>query len=302
MIKNEKLAIAAQNYLSYLETNRSTNTVRSYTSDLEDWLADLERREIQTTRELTRELRRPDIRSYVDGLQQRLEKASVSRRMAAITSFLKWMKMRSYIDRDVWTQFPTIKLPKRVTRVLSFQEVFELIHQPDVSTQQGARDRAIMEVMYGSGLRLEETVGIKIENIKDGFVRVMGKGRKERATPLTQNAQEAIRAYLSFFDERRSGPLFLNHRDCPLNGRSVGRILSKHMKEIHPKKRVHPHLMRHSCATHVMSAGADLATVSQLLGHANLATAQRYTFVDLPALRGEYLDAHPIASGGKPNG
>jgi integrase/recombinase XerC len=177
-----------------------------------------------------------------------------------------------------------------------------LIEAPDLGTVLGRRDRAIFEIIYGSGLRVSECVGLNAGDVdlQSGWVKVLGKGNKERTVPFGGPAGKAIEESLADRPSTEaSSPLFVNFRGTRLTARSVARILVKHLVRMAATRSISPHGLRHSFATHLLAAGADLRTIQELLGHARLSTTQRYTHVDLGALLDEYRDAHPLAKGNK---
>jgi len=180
---------------------------------------------------------------------------------------------------------------------LKIEEAKELIDAPDISTILGRRDRAIFEVIYGCGLRVSEAVGLNRGDIDfaSSWIKVFGKGSKERTVPIGPPACAAIEAMLA--DRaglRGNSPLFVNFRGTRLTSRSVARMLEKHLLRIAAARSISPHGLRHSFATHLLAAGADLRAIQELLGHARLSTTQRYTHVDLGALLDEYREAHPL--------
>jgi integrase/recombinase XerC len=187
---------------------------------------------------------------------------------------------------------------KSLPRFFKIEEMQELIEAPDTATVLGRRDRAIFEIIYGSGLRVSECVGLNVGDVDlhSGWVKVLGKGNKERTVPFGTPAKKAIEDSLSDRSAREAvAPLFVNFRGSRLTARSVARILTKHLIRMAAARSISPHGLRHSFATHLLAAGADLRTIQELLGHARLSTTQRYTHVDLGALLDEYRDSHPLA-------
>lgn len=290
-------------FLTELETQRrcSPHTVRAYGLDLRDWEADLrEKRGISTVQELGRRLEPVHLRGYLSALHDTRERSSICRRLSAIRSFLKFLRKREWIARDVGVLVPSPKAPKKLPRFLKVEETEVLVQAPDSGTRLGRRDRALFEVLYGCGLRVSEAVGLNLGDVdlKAGWVRVLGKGSKERTVPFGPPALAALEAYLE--DRGTAGSLksddalFVNFRGTRLSSRSVARILAKHLVRVAAGKTLSPHGLRHGFATHLLAAGADLRTIQELLGHARLSTTQRYTHVDLGALLDEYRSAHPL--------
>lgn len=297
-----KLTQAADQFLDFLTHQKrySPNTLRAYRIDLDHWLSDLKERGIGTLGELSSRIEVNQLRSYLSSLYDSHEKTSLCRRLSAIRSFLKYLRSQKLITRDIGILVPTPKTKKSLPEFFKIEEMEELINAPDVSTVLGRRDRAIFEVIYGCGLRVSEAVGLNIcdVSLEKGWLTVMGKGSKERSVPFGPPARQAIEAWLSDrpgVTKSSSSPLFVNFRGGRLTSRSVARLLAKHLVRIAASRSISPHGLRHSFATHLLAAGADLRTIQELLGHARLSTTQRYTHVDLGALLDEYKEAHPLA-------
>jgi integrase/recombinase XerC len=296
---------AAEQFFEYLTHQKrySPNTLRAYRIDLEHWLLDLQdKRGIQSLAELSTQMEVAQLRSYLSSLYDTHEKSSLCRRLSAIRSFLKYLRVQGLIARDVSVLVPTPKAKKTLPEFFKVEEMDELISAPDTSTILGRRDRAIFEVLYGCGLRVSEAVGLNISDVslEQGWLTVMGKGSKERSVPFGPPAREAIEAWLSDRQDltpktASSTPLFVNFRGGRLTARSVARLLARHLVRMAASRSISPHGLRHSFATHLLAAGADLRTIQELLGHARLSTTQRYTHVDLGALLDEYRVAHPLA-------
>ncbi|MDR3608868.1 MAG: tyrosine recombinase [Oligoflexia bacterium] len=298
------LRAAIEEFLSFLATQRrlSAHTLRAYRIDLEHWLDDLESvRKIADTAALAERLEPVHLRSYLASLYDTHERASICRRLSAIRSMLRYFRMRGWIDRDVGQWVSSPKKEKNLPNFLKIEEMEELIEAPDLTTSLGLRDRAIFELLYGSGLRVSEGVGLSMGDVdlERGWATVFGKGSKERRVPLGPPAVEALRAY---WERRRAqgeglhgkSPVFVNYRGGRLTSRSVARTVARHLVRIASAKNLSPHGLRHSFATHLLAAGADLRVIQELLGHARLSTTQRYTHVDLGALLDEYRGAHPL--------
>jgi len=244
------------------------------------------------------------LRGYLASLNDALERSSVCRHLSAIRGFLKHARLRGWLARDIGTLVPTPRAPRTLPKFLKIEEVRDLIAAPDPSTDRGRRDRALFEVIYGAGLRVSEAVGLDVGDLDlgTGWVRVRGKGGKERQVPLGSPAVSAVREYLAGGPEHPSeqGPLFRNPGRGRLTSRSVARILQRHLTGLASTKSLSPHGLRHSFATHLLAAGADLRTIQELLGHSRLSTTQRYTHVDLGTLLDEYREAHPLGNRARP--
>jgi integrase/recombinase XerC len=289
---------AIHEFIEYLGVQKrsSAETVRAYSSDLHQWNRDLKLRGIAGLTELSVQLDPKHLRAYLADLYGSHEKSSICRKLSAIRSFLKFLRNRKWVDRDIGVLIPTPKTKKTLPQFLKVEEAIELIEAPDLTSRLGRRDRALFEVLYGSGLRVSEAVSLNIEDLdlEKGWLTVMGKGSKERTVPFGKPAQSAVQEYLADRGAEKTGALFVNFRGQRLTSRSVGRILNKHLVRIASSKSLSPHGLRHSFATHLLAAGADLRTIQELLGHSRLSTTQRYTHVDLGALLDEYRGAHPL--------
>ncbi len=296
------VAPAIDLFLEYLVVERrfSPHTFRNYGIDLRDWCRDLEERGIRTLAELSSDLKPLHLRSYLARLNSSLERTSLSRRLSAIRSFLRYARRQSWITRDVGALVPAPKTRKSLPRFFGIEEMKELVEAPDLSTRLGRRDRALFELMYASGLRVSEVVGLDLGHVdfENRWVRVFGKGSKERMVPFHEAALEALQSYLADRSlggaEAGATPLFTNSRGSRLSSRSVARILTKHLVRIAASKSLSPHGIRHSFATHLLAGGADLRTIQEMLGHSRLATTQRYTHTDYDLLAEAYQGAHPL--------
>lgn len=302
---------ATARFLENLAAQRgaSPHTCRAYGIDLENWIKDLEHnRGICTIADLSSKLEPVHLRSYLAGLHDSHERTSICRRLSAIRSFLRFLRLKQWINRDIGVLVPSPKAKRSLPRFLKIEEIQELVEAPDSSTRLGRRDRALFEILYGCGLRVSEAVGLDLGDVdlENGWVRVLGKGSKERTVPFGLPAKEALELYLSdsanLADlKRRGGPLFVNYLGTRLTARSVARILNRHLVRVASAKTLSPHGLRHSFATHLLAAGADLRTIQEMLGHSRLSTTQRYTHVDLGALVDEYRGSHPLNGFSKGN-
>ena len=291
---------AIQHFLSNLEKVRrlSPHTLRAYEGDLRDWSEAIAKNSKDTSLENLAESYEPSqLRSYLHGLFETHERTSISRRLSAIRSFFRFCRKQGWITRDVSALVPSPKTNRPLPRFLSVDQALDLLRSPDTSTLLGRRDRALFEVLYGCGLRVSEAVGLNVQDIQasSGWITVTGKGSKQRTVPLGQHAKDALEEYL---EERskKNEPVFVNLRGGRLTTRSVARILARHLvRALSAEGAVSPHGLRHSFATHLLAAGADLRAIQELLGHSRLSTTQKYTHVDLGTLMDEYRGAHPLA-------
>ncbi len=293
-------------FLAYLRLNRgvSVHTARAYESDLTQFIAHVAADTGVRAADLAPSaLDRSAIRSFL-GKSHALgqSRATAARKLAAIRTFLRYLRREALVDSD---QGALVRTPKRDVRMpnhLSEDEMAHLVEAPDVQSALGRRDRAILELFYASGLRLSELAGLDIDDVSLSrkMARVLGKGSKERLVPFNRAAASAIRDYLAdratlvAGSPGRDEPLFVNYRGGRLTGRSIDRLVRRHATAS-GRSGVSPHALRHSFATHLLQRGADLRAIQELLGHARLSTTQRYTHVNAAQLLDVYRKAHPRA-------
>lgn len=298
-MKPASLEAAIANHLEVLEIQRkrSPNTLRGYGTDLRDFARGMADLGFSTLGEIDRGLKPLHLRSYLAKFSESHERSSLCRRLSAIRGFLRFCRSEGWIERDIGPLVPSPKTKKTLPDFLKIEDVKELIDAPDVATLLGRRDRAIFELIYGCGLRVSEAVALNSGDVdfREGWVKVFGKGSKERTVPMGKPALEALSTMLGDREKVAStDPIFRNFRGGRLTSRSVARILTKHLVRIAASRMISPHGLRHSFATHLLAAGADLRGIQELLGHAQLSTTQRYTHVDLGGLIDEYRQAHPL--------
>lgn len=287
-------------FLEEIRTRRrlSAHTLKAYSIDLEHWRMDLGKRGLSDLAELSGKLEPKHLRSYLSGLYDSLERSSICRRLSAIRSFLRYLRNQGLIARDVGVLVPSPRTKQGLPKFFKIEETLELLEAPDPSTWLGRRDRALFEILYGCGLRVSEAVGLNWQDIdlNTQWVRVMGKGSKERTVPFGGPAKRALEEYRSSMSlaPAEGDAVFLNYRAQRITTRSVARLLARHLVRMASAKTLSPHGLRHSFATHLLAANADLRTIQEMLGHARLSTTQRYTHVDLGALMDEYRNAHPL--------
>jgi len=300
-------------FLEYLRLNEnaSVHTVRAYESDLSQYLSFLSeylhRRQADV---VIADLTHVNARGFLGSLHTRgTTKSSAARKLSAIRAFGRYLRRAGVLDADPAALVGAPKREQRIPAHLGVDEMSKLLEMPDVSVPLGRRDRAILELFYASGLRLSELVGLDLDdvNVSGRVVRVLGKGRKERIVPFNRSAAEALRAWLGdreqFVAERGltpiprrvRAPLFLNYRGGRLSTRSVDKLVRRYMAACSTRYGISPHALRHSFATHLLEAGADLRAIQELLGHARLSTTQRYTHVNIGQLMESYRKAHPKA-------
>ena len=288
-------------YVNYLEAERNVSpyTVRNYTTDLLDFFQFLKAKGVGSLKDVDK----PVLRDFLSHLmEQGLVKASIARKLSAIRSFYRYLLREGIIPTSPAATTSSPKLDRRLPSFLTIEEVERLLEAPDLSKPEGLRDRAIMELLYASGLRVSELVNLNLEqvNLDTNEIRALGKGAKERVVLIGKPAAEALSTYLSqgrpeLSGKKLSSALLLNRYGERLVKRSVQRILGKYANIAGIDKRVHPHLLRHTFATHLLDGGADLRVVQELLGHADLSSTQIYTHVTKSQARKVYLSAHPRA-------
>jgi tyrosine recombinase XerC len=286
-------------YLAYLrhERNASPHTISSYKIDLSQLAAYLEARKLKLPQVDNVVLRGFLVELY----QKQLTKTSAARKLAAIRSFFEFCVRRKWVEDNPAKVVATPRLDRHVPRFLSEDEMVKLLEVPPSDDALGLRDRAILEFFYATGIRVSELVGADLDDISldEKMVRVRGKGKKERLVPFGRKAAASLEAYLRV---RASFPLvlgesaaFLNYQGTRLTSRSVQRLVTKYFKLAALRTKISPHALRHSFATHLLSRGADLRVIQELLGHESLATTQKYTHVDVKHLLDIYRKAHPRA-------
>ncbi len=294
----ERLTEQIAAFCAYLETERnvSPHTLSAYGRDLKQ-LAEFVGREKGEGAQ-ARDVDHLLLRRYLALLGKNAQKTSIGRKLAAIRTFFRFLLRRGIIARNPAELIATPKREQRLPFHLDIDQATTLVEAPADDQKHALRDRAILELLYSSGLRVSELVGLTLSQLRldPGYVRVWGKGGKERIVPVGSRAVEAIRDYLRLRGELAgSGALFLNTRGERINRRSVGRIVDAHVLRIAAFKRISPHILRHTFATHLLEAGADLRSIQEMLGHTSLSTTQKYTHVNLDRLMEVYDKAHPKA-------
>jgi integrase/recombinase XerC/integrase/recombinase XerD len=292
-------ADALERFAEELEARHfSANTRRAYATDLRDLGRWAGGRGIEPTEVSYRVLR-----GYAAELGgRRLERSSISRRLAAARSFLDHLRRRDEIPSNPAELLPNPKHSSRLPRVLGPDEVRQLLERIGHSTPLESRDRAMLEIAYSSGLRCSELIGLDVESVdfESETLRIVGKGRKERIVPLGEPAQRALREYVekarpALVDGTSERALLVSKSGRRLSPSDVTRRLDRRVREAALAGRVSPHALRHSFATHMLEGGADLRSIQELLGHASLSTTQIYTRVEPSRLRAAYADSHPRA-------
>lgn len=281
-----------QAFLLHLENkNFSANTVKSYRADLQEFTDYLSKRKQNTLEAFTS----PVIRSFLASLPQDYARNTVLRKIAALRSLAAFLLHQGKLARNPFKLLPAPKREKLLPKFLTLPETDRLINAAG-NTHFAARDKALFELMYSSGLRRSEVTGLKIRDVDffNGVVRVLGKGNKERLVPVTDEALYAIKYYLSTRpNPQPQDALFLNAHGKPLTGDGLAFIFKNTAIAAHLARKVTPHSLRHSFATHLLNNGCDLRSLQEMLGHKTLAATQVYTHVSLDKLKSVYQHAHP---------
>jgi tyrosine recombinase XerC len=286
-------------YIDYLqaERNASPYTVRNYTDALLEFFEFVRGQEIQSLKDVNKQT----LRGYLSYLMaQGKAKSSIARRLSAIRTFYRFLMREELVAASPAATTASPRLDRRLPSFLTVEEAKRLVESPDLSKPQGQRDRALLELLYASGLRISELVNMNVEqvNLATNEIRVWGKGAKERVVLIGVPAARALNDYMSrgrpeLLGGKKSNALFVNRYGGRLPARRVQKLLEKYAMAI--DKKVHPHMLRHTFATHLLDGGADLKVVQELLGHADLSSTQIYTHVTQSRARKIYLSAHPMA-------
>ena len=304
-----------ERYLDHLTVERglSANTLAAYRRDLRRYVDFCAMRGIRAPSRVDEKT----IRSFVASISastwgedgRPYSARSVARALSSVRSFHRFLLREGATDRDPASRIAQPKLPRSLPHPLSVDEIARLLEAPEPATPAGLRDRAVLELLYGAGLRISELVGMDVDDVDldEGSVRVLGKGGKEREVPLGRFGRDAVGAYLTrvrpaFATANSRAALFLNQRGGRLTRQSCARLLAAHVRTAGIERPVTLHTLRHSFATHLLEGGADVRVVQELLGHASVATTQIYTLVTKDHLREVYYTSHPRARRGSNGG
>jgi integrase/recombinase XerC len=288
------------------ERNVSEHTERAYVDDLEEFVKFLQENNFIKNREGITSVEKEAIRTYLGYLfRQKLKKVTVNRKISSLRAFYRYLIRNGKIKNNPAGMVQTSKTEKYMPNFLSVDEMFELLNAQSDGSVSGLRNLAILELFYSSGLRLSELAGLDVTDLdfNQALVKVRGKGRKERIVPVGEPARRALRAYLAKTGELRKkivvdvfkDPLFLNFRGTRITVRSIARIVDEAIKRSGIGRKISPHALRHTFATHLLNAGADLRSIQELLGHESLSTTQKYTAVNINRMMEIYDKAHPRA-------
>lgn len=289
-------------YLNYLrfEKNLSDNSISAYQKDLERYIAYLNAQKLSRPEQIQSK----HIRRLLQLLTEMgLSAASLARNLSSIRSFHLFLLSEEVIKSDPSEHVQGPKLGRHLPSVLTYDEIELLCHQIPTDNYLGLRDRAMIEVIYACGLRISELLSLLVREVyfKEEFIRIIGKGSKQRLVPISIRALEWIKKYLDtsrpLLDKhaRSAGIAFLNIRGGPMSRMGFWKILNKYIQNTGIRKKIHPHTFRHSFATHLLEGGADLRAVQEMLGHSDISTTQIYTHLDRSYLQQEYKDYHPRA-------
>jgi tyrosine recombinase XerC len=285
-----------QKFITYLkiEKNASPHTLTNYEIDLKEFNNSVKDKELGGITHV-------DVRLFLARLKEKnFSKRSVARKMACLRSFFRFLCREGYLKSSPAAGLQTPKLDKRLPFFLNANEVVKLIESPDLSDIYGLRDRAMLETLYSSGIRVSELVGLNRDGVDfiGGVIKVYGKGKKERLAPIGDRALRAIRNYLEKLEVQTlkdKKAVFINKSGRRISDRAVRRVVEKYIRKTSLNEKISPHSLRHSFATHLLDRGADLRSVQELLGHANLSTTQIYTHVTTERLKEVYEKVHPRA-------
>lgn len=290
-----------EDYLAYLSVERglAQNTLDAYGRDLRAYAGFLQKHGLSTFVETEKEA----VRAYLEQLHN-LGRASstISRNLAAIKSFYQFLVGEDILQKDPTEYVESPKVAKRLPRVLNLSEVEALLNQPSLEDAHSIRDKAMLEVIYATGIRVSELVSLNLAdiNLESGYLRCLGKGNKERIVPLGSVAIKYLDLYLQVARGelvRRSSEtaLFVNHHGRRLTRQGFWKIIKRHAQEANIGENITPHTLRHSFATHLLENGADLRSVQEMLGHADISTTQIYTHITRNRLQEVYRKSHPRA-------
>ncbi|MCL0075887.1 tyrosine recombinase XerC [Dehalococcoidia bacterium] len=286
-------------YIRYLqvERNLSSFTVRNYTTDILSFLDFLKGEGVRSLADVDHSL----VRRYLSRLLDNgIVRASISRKMSALRSLFHYLNQEGLIETEPLSKISGPKREKRLPTFLTTEEMRSLLNSPSISTPQGLRDLAMLELLYAAGLRVSEIASLDTGSVdlESRQIRVWGKGSKERMVLIGKPAAGALAQYMSYgrtkmLGRRQTNALFINRYGERIAERRIQYLIKKYAEQAGISGRVFPHILRHTFATHMLDGGADLRVVQELLGHANLASTQIYTHVTHSQMRSRYLEAHP---------
>jgi integrase/recombinase XerC len=298
-----------QKYLSEFESylriekRYSSNTILAYMNDLQQFCGFLNEylgKDVMDDDSVVSELDLLAIRGFINHLyQQKFNRASIARKLACLRSFFRFLCRQNYVAQNFAKAVKSPRLPKKLPGVLQVHEINSFLDFEFEDTPEGERDHAIFELLYASGMRVSEIAGLRLRDLdpESGVMRITGKGKKERTVFFGSTAASAIKRYLNrrheLIDKEPSEWIFLNSHGNRLSETRIRQILNQYLLKLAMQKRISPHSFRHSFATHLLNAGADLRWIQELLGHSSLSTTQKYTHLNVEQLLKTYSRAHP---------
>lgn len=286
-------------FIAYIASEKglALNTIESYQRDLEKFVRFLQENGHPSLSQIDSH----QIVAFLSMLKNEdYASASICRAFMAIKVFFKFLTREGTVSTNIALYLESPKLWQLIPEVLTCDEIDKLLDQPDVSTHHGARDKAILEVLYASGLRVSELCSLDIHSVDDTTVRVMGKGSKERIVPIGQEAISAVDHYLCFrdsFESEKQKALFVNHLGKRVDRIKVWKMIKEYAKAAGITKNISPHTLRHSFATHLLDNGADLRVIQEMLGHASISSTERYTHISRSRLQSAFESFHPRMDG-----
>ena len=278
------------------EKGFSDHTIKSYKNDINKFLYFLSERKIEL-----KEVSKIEIRDFLaDQYDLGLSKKTIARRLASIKSLFKFLFNSSFVTKNPTLFLSTPKMSKKLPDFIDEKMINELMNQPDLGSEKGLRDKAVLELFYSTGMRLSELISLNISSVddKNNLIRVTGKGSKDRLIPFGKRAKFSIEKYLkkralNWNSLNKEIPLFVNNKNERVPRRTIQRRISSYIKMIASGKRLGPHTLRHTFATHLMDRGADIRAVGDLLGHSSLSSTQVYTHVKPERMKQVYKQSHP---------
>lgn len=287
-------------YLSVikLEKNLSDNSVASYGTDLNKFLEFIEEKKIKDWNNVSSDL---IVSFFQNQKEEGVGSSTTARYLSSLKGFFKYLYKNKYVEKNPAENLSSTKISRKLPAVLSVNEIDKILDLPDINNKLGLRDKAVLEILYSSGLRVSELINLKLSDLffNDEVIRVLGKGSKQRIVPIGSSAIKWCREYLMksriYLEDKSKSRnfVFLNSRGTKLSRMGVWKIVDNYTKEAGIEKEVHPHTFRHSFATHLLEGGADLRAVQEMLGHADISTTQIYTHIDREYIKQVYRDFHP---------
>lgn len=278
------------NFLSYIgsEKGLSINTISAYKRDIDFFLKFLEKRKCN------KNIRRDDVIEFLGFLKSKnFKSSSIYRKFVAIKIFLRFLKKENFLKIDLIDFLDLPKVWNLIPTVLTYEEIKILLNQIDIKSFIGARDKAILEILYATGIRVSEMCDLKIKDVDDEFIKVKGKGNKERIVPIGKKAIEAIDYYLINFREDKNGFLFVSQNKKKIDRIAVWKRVKIYAKLGKIDKNISPHTLRHSFATHLLENGADIRIIQDMLGHEDITTTDKYTHLSQSHLKKAFKSFHP---------